>query len=589
MIRKLVLSAVFVLISCLSAIHGTSLTELAALREAADSLHSIGRTDSAAIVGQRAIEMAVNLGDPAQIVGTNSAQGVYLRSLGLLNEALERYETGLEIVTSGQFRQNPDNEAIEEIASLYINLSVLELDLQLKSDASANAENASDWVSKSDDPELRSAIYGVAGSVLMGCGELGKALNYQQLAYKDALLSGDKENAFRAAAYSMLLAERLGNHNEAEKWRSKCTGLMPDINSVMAMLVYYQAECSIALDAHQPTRALKWFDKILNLDGIDNLPFVKLDCFNNMHIAYAETGDYEEAYSSLLKSIGLRDSLWRDDSSAKLNELAVKYETKEKELLLAQSEASRANILMWLFIVIGILALGATAFILYIGRQRRRQMEKELEFRELKADIGRQLTRQYIEGLESERRRMASELHDGVCNDLLAIKMKLSSPEGSKTDVGPLIDECRESVRRISHELMPPEFTYADIDEVIKFYISKQSEACRGSINVYYDSSTDGRQWTDIPDSVSLEIYRITQEAVGNAIKHSGATHIAVTLTFKSSAITLTVEDNGTFIKRDRNGLGLESIRRRAKSVNGTTEINTRDGQGTVLSVKITL
>ena len=331
--------------------------EITWLREAADSLHSIGRTDSAVIVGERAIRLANESNDPTQIVGTHAALGVFLRSLGRIDDALNSYEKALAIVTSGKFRENPSQESIEEIASLYINLAVLNLDTQHKELAAKHAEMSGQWVSKSKDPELRSTVYGVIGSVLTGCGDLEKALHYQSLAYKDAIASGNKEAAFRSAAYTMLISDRLGDKAGAGQWREKCGVLLPEVESMMAKLVYYQAECSICLKNNNPEGAIKWFNVILGQEGIDNLPFVKFDCYNNLHLAYAETGDYKSAYTSLLKGNELRDSLWAQEKAESLRDLTVKYETKETELALAQSEAKRSNTLMWLFAVAGLLLI----------------------------------------------------------------------------------------------------------------------------------------------------------------------------------------------------------------------------------------
>lgn len=94
--------------SAMSFAYADDIAEIAHLRETADSLHCIGRTDSAAIVGEQAILLADKCGDPTQIVGTNAAQGVFLRSLGRIDEALQRYEDALAIITSGKFRENPD-------------------------------------------------------------------------------------------------------------------------------------------------------------------------------------------------------------------------------------------------------------------------------------------------------------------------------------------------------------------------------------------------------------------------------------------------------------------------------------------------
>ncbi|MGN1246252.1 MAG: histidine kinase, partial [Muribaculaceae bacterium] len=460
-------------------------SELMRCFETADSLHSIGRTDSAAIVGERTIALAKASHNPTYQVAAYSAQGVYLRSLGRIEEALSAYNHGLEIVTSNTFRDTPDQDAIDEIASLYINLAVLNLDMKNKDEAARNAEFAGKWVERSEDIDLRSTIFGVAGSVLTGCGKLDAAMQHQHKAYENALQADNKEAAFRAAAYAMLCADRSGNKPAAQQWRNRCRSLLPEITSPMALLVYYQAECSISLSAGDNRNAITYFDRILNLPGIDNMPFVQLDCYNNLHRAYSAIGNYREAYSSLLKGNELRDTLWQQEKAQSLQELTVKYETKETELALAQSEARRASTLMWLFAALGMLLVAAVFIVVYVGRQHRRRLKSEMEFARLRADV----SRQYVEGLESERRRMASELHDGVCNDLLAIKMSLSGDNRQPADTATLIEACRESVRRISHELMPPEFAYATLDEVVRYFIAGQAEAVKDKTAITYASS----------------------------------------------------------------------------------------------------
>ena len=568
------------------AFSSTKYDRILELRETADSLHSIGRTDSAAIVGEQAVRLAVETANPTQIVGAYAAQGVFMRSLGRLNEALMCYDAALEIITSGKFRENPDQEAIKEIASLYINLAVLNLDTQHKESAEKNAELSGFWISKSNDPELRSTIYGVIGSIFTGCVNLEKALHYQSLAYNDAIVSNNMEAAFRSAAYTMLISDRLENKDQVLAWRMKCESLLPDIDSIMARLLYFQAECSICLRNGDNKGAIIWFNKILESDGIDNLPYIKFDCYNNLHIAFAHLEDYRNAYASLLKSNELRDSIWEQKKVESLRDLTVKYETKETELALAQSEAKRASALMWLFAAIGFLLVSVVVFVIYANRQRRIRMRREIEFANLRADIGAKLTQQYVEGLENERQRMSRELHDGVCNDLLAIQMNISGgyPMASTAQ---LIEKCRESVRRISHELMPPEFSYATVDEVVRFFIAKLADAHEKHIAITY--SSDSAEWHKVPDATALEVYRIVQEAVGNAIKHSGATRISVKLGLNEGLLSAEISDNGIYKANGRKGLGLDSMLRRARSINGKIELHTAENSGTkvILNVRI--
>ncbi len=317
-------------------------------------------------------------------------------------------------------------------------------------------------------------------------------------------------------------------------------------------------------------------DTVKTLDateGVNDIILDKVEIYKNLLEISKQAGKYEEALEFASKVSALEKERFSLDRARDIKELEIKYETQEKELALAQSESRRSTTLMWLFACLGLLLVGVIIFILYADRQRRRRIQKELEFASLRADIGQKLTKQYVEGLENERKRMARELHDGVCNDLLAIQMSMKDGNAEENTVR-LLDTCRESVRRISHELMPPEFTYASLDEVMRFFIRKQVESNLGKIEINYSSSLEGGEWGDIPDAVALEIYRIAQEATGNAIKHSGASAIAVTLTLKDNSMTLTVADNGAFDSSHKKGLGLDSIRRRAESIGGKIDIN---------------
>ena len=579
---------IFSIVLFFNFLNAQSISEINILREKADSLHSIGQTDEAIKTGEKAIKLAEESGNKVQIVGTHAAQGVFLRSVGRINDALHSYDKALEIATNEKFRENPSQEAIEEIASLYINLAVLNLDMQNKEQAAQNAKLAGEWVSKSEDTELKSTIFGVVGSVLTGCGDLKDAMSYQTLAYDNALICEDPETAFRAAAYSMLLADRIGDQSNANVWRNKCMELMPDIESMMAKLVYYQAECSICLKNNDPKGAIRWFETILNTEGIENLPFIQYDCYNNLHLAYSDLGNYEAAYNTLIKSNEVRDSLWQQEKEENLRDLTIKYETQETKLALTESEKKRSEALMWVFISLAILLVFIIVFIVILNKNRRERLKKEAEYANLRADIGKQLTQQYIEGLENERARMSKELHDGVCNDLLAIEMNMKNGS-SQQNTSELIKICRDSVRRISHELMPPEFNYATIDEVVRYFVSKQKEAYKGKVNIEFSSFIENAHWSDIPDFMALDIYRIIQEAVGNSLKHSGANKIEVSLEMIGNKLEVLIKDNGRYKLNSNKGIGLESIQKRAKAINAKVELVPGESEGTSLKLNLTL
>lgn len=325
------------------------------------------------------------------------------------------------------------------------------------------------------------------------------------------------------------------------------------------------------------------------LNGTKNIIIDRIDIYKNLREISEQTGHYSEALACADSIQSLMAERHDSELLAAVKDSETKYRTQETELALAQSETRRVRSLVWLLAAVVLLLTGAVLFVIYAGRQRRRRIQREMEFAALRADIGQRLTQQYVEGLENERRRMSRELHDGVCNDLLAIQMNIRNGRPSESTAA-LIDSCREEVRRISHELMPPEFAYATIDEVIRYFVVKQTEAARGKTDISYVSQASGADWNDVPDAVALEVYRIVQEAVGNAVRHSGASEINVTLTLDGRNLEAVVTDNGTYKDYGRKGLGLDSIRRRAAAIGGVVAIDNGSAEGGTevsLSVKI--
>lgn len=182
-------------------------------------------------------------------------------------------------------------------------------------------------------------------------------------------------------------------------------------------------------------------------------------------------------------------------------------------------------------------------------------------------------TQRYIEGLEQERNRLAKELHDNVSNQLLAVEMKLNTEE-DKEQAMKLLSESREQVRRVSHELMPPEFSYATLDEVISHYVLEINGANHCDISFHLNPLD--ADWSSISPQNALEIYRIVQEAVSNALKHSNATSISVGMHKTEHDTAITISDNGVSEKKAAlSGIGIRTMEQRAQLIGATLEFIT--------------
>lgn len=208
-----------------------------------------------------------------------------------------------------------------------------------------------------------------------------------------------------------------------------------------------------------------------------------------------------------------------------------------------------------------LLAVVIAVFILYALWQRR-QRKKAAQQAE------QQMSERYLEGQEEERSRLAKELHDGVSNQLLAIQMKLNE-DGLTPQTMQLLNESREQVRRVSHELIPPEFDHATLDEVVRNYAASLDGLRQCEVS--YVSTPADADWSLIDKTKALEIYRIIQEAVTNAFKHADASSVSIGLHLDEECLKATVSDNGTRKdhKEGSSGIGTRTINQRATAIKG--------------------
>lgn len=114
------------------------------LRQKADALHAEGKNDSAVIVAEKALAEAVANGDTTAIVGLNSSLGVYLRTMGKLDEALKHYGEAMKLCTTEAYKRRAGEDARQEAAVLYLNLATLHIDMQHKEQAAYYARLCAD-------------------------------------------------------------------------------------------------------------------------------------------------------------------------------------------------------------------------------------------------------------------------------------------------------------------------------------------------------------------------------------------------------------------------------------------------------------
>jgi signal transduction histidine kinase/ligand-binding sensor domain-containing protein len=195
---------------------------------------------------------------------------------------------------------------------------------------------------------------------------------------------------------------------------------------------------------------------------------------------------------------------------------------------------------------------------------------------------------------EQERTRIAGELHDGVMQQISALSLVLGTgkrqpeAEAKKTmaDVQRKLIEVGTEVRQLSHDLHPPMLKEAGLPEALRGYCEEFSRVRNIPVSCHADDSVQ-----ELSRGAALALYRIAQEAMGNAVTHGVARHVDVRLARSNGLVALTVTDDGQGFNANRvggvRGLGLINMRERARQLNGTFELTSEPGRGTTVRVTI--
>ena len=210
----------------------------------------------------------------------------------------------------------------------------------------------------------------------------------------------------------------------------------------------------------------------------------------------------------------------------------------------------------------------------------------------------KRLSKRTLEVLEADRQTISKELHDSIGASLAAIKFSLEEKEMTRLQNEGRLDESLDQeiaylmetikeTKRISANLRPTTLDDLGLLATIEWYI-RQFKQLYGDIQIDYTTEVAEQS---IPETMKIIIYRIIQEGLSNAEKHSEASAIRLTLksSINNSAISLSIEDNGRGFDVDKilsnkdplSGYGLTAMQERCEIVGGSFKVNSNINRGT--------
>ncbi|WP_232730352.1 sensor histidine kinase [Lacinutrix sp. Bg11-31] len=261
----------------------------------------------------------------------------------------------------------------------------------------------------------------------------------------------------------------------------------------------------------------------------------------------------------------------------------------EKELMENEKLVIQALVYGIIFLV-----LTTTGLILFFHYSRQKIVQKELEKSALKLENQHKILQTSIAIQETERKRIAQDLHDAISsklnivslstNVLLADKSLNEKQKASLSQILEITSTTLESSRKIAHDLMPP------ILDEFGLKVALEELFDDFSANTTLEIEHNIENLTQLSRTNQLHVFRIIQELMNNSIRHGKAEELAIYMEENVTGFKIRYQDNGIgFIVSEidkESGIGLQNIKSRIKILNGVLKIESTKNNGSLFIIK---
>jgi signal transduction histidine kinase len=341
--------------------------------------------------------------------------------------------------------------------------------------------------------------------------------------------------------------------------------------------------------------------------------FLRRDIYHGLSKTYTAMDSLRKANYYAIRYAQLGDTLLDMRRLASLQELIVRYGTEEQQKFIESLKEkntkvnSTAELLKWWLytLVVALIAIFLSFyFILRESRNRLRSNKviaaqtaalNQQHIRELEDKLKIDTMQSMLVGQESERRRIAQDLHDSVGGLLAATKMQLeklseknSGPEQATEwlKIKTLLDNTVAETRHIARNMQPNTLLQFGLATALRDLTSHFR--AEGMPKITFQQFGD---FSNLEHNLALNCYRIVQELLQNSLKHAKAKEILVQITCSDNQLELLVEDDGIGYAADavKKGMGTDNIAHRVQFLKGEINVQSSKGQGASTLVTIPL
>jgi len=448
-----------------------------------------------------------------------------------------------------------------------------------------------------DNEEFRSKYCILFANIALnynGMGKTDSAFYYIEKAVRYSRIHEDLFALSNSLAIQAQLYVRSGQASLAEAPLRETVSIRKQIGdpfyivSDMAQLGLYYA------NNNQPEKGIAITTEGIEIARKFNIEAKYLFLYSTLAENYKALGDKTKYAEILEKIVSLKDSIYQKNSAKAIAEMQTKYELQKKENTIIQQkfDLNRKNYFFYGSLLLTIIVLAAASLIFRNYRKR-----QKIELARLREDEKRSAQQAVREAEENERRRIAADLHDnlGAYAASMASNLDIIELQQTSDKEKDAFRELRNNSQAIISQLndtiwvlKKDELSLTAISDRVKVFINR-IQPSYPHIKIEVFESIDNDQ--ELSSSEAFHLYRIIQEAINNAVKHSRGSKIIVKISSTTNWI-VTITDNGTGIPGEilsgvKNSNGIENMKKRCGAEGWRIEwLST--GMGTTLMISST-
>ncbi len=315
-----------------------------------------------------------------------------------------------------------------------------------------------------------------------------------------------------------------------------------------------------------------------NLDNID-LEASVLDSYSDCYVA---VGDSSRALRTYRKSVKLKNQSREARQIERSQLLSVVFETGKKEQEIVRQNNQLQRVYLYLALVLLLLLVATFLFLFF----RQLSSVRKVRLTNLDQEKKLEVAHAMIKGQDSERKRLAMNLHDGIAPKVGALKLLVdhffNNRDGYEKVSGSIAD-IDVNIREMSHRMLPSQLESRGLVVALEQFIHSLQQDHNLPIRFY--TTLNHR----LDEQYESHLFFIVYELLNNAIKHAHAKEITVQLLEDEDMISCSVEDDGAGFDPDLDfeGIGLKNIYQRVNYLDGEISIDSVPGQGTAILIEI--